>query len=366
MVVLTLCAALALCCATCSPMYVMRAGWEESRILWKRQPIDQLVDSPQTTEELREKFRLVLEARAFAAECGLVPKGSFTAYSDVGRDVLLWVLSGSEKLAFRPVTWWFPIVGRIPYKGFFDKADALAEAKKLQDRNLDVYLRPSPAFSTLGWFDDPLLSTTVRFDNIALVNTVIHEILHNTVWIPDNAPFNETLANVVGSEGAIEFFRRKYGDDHSTVQEAKRRFAAELEFSAFLDDLVKQLDALYKRAAAPESSAEVLLTERAALLEDAVNRWEARHPSVTDREKRRAQLNNATIVAHRIYLDRPEVIVALYAQSGNSLASFVTKLRELEPALRAAAKSGPTHDPFPAIKAALAPQAGLQAEEPPR
>jgi len=132
----------------------------------------------------------VLEARAFAVDSlGLEARRSFTRYTDLGRDTLVLVLSAAHRDRLEPYSWWFPIVGRVPYKGYFDLASARKAADGLRARGFDVYLRPSSAFSTLGWFDDPVLSTTLREDSVDLANTVVHELTHNGFYAPGQAVF---------------------------------------------------------------------------------------------------------------------------------------------------------------------------------
>ena len=186
--------------AACSPGYLLRAAWEEGKILNRRRPISSIVADTATDWETREKLMLVLQARQFAADTlGLNAGKSYTLFSRVDSDTLVMVLSAAYKDRFQPHTWWFPIVGRVPYKGFFDFDDAEKARRKLEARGLDTYLRPSAAFSTLGWFNDPLLSTLLRYDHVSLANTVIHEIFHNTYFAPGQAVFNESLANFVAA-----------------------------------------------------------------------------------------------------------------------------------------------------------------------
>ena len=134
------------CLPACSPMYVVRAGWEEASILWNRQDIDDLLKQKELDSKLRTTFTHVLNAKEFSKKIGLMPDDSFSQYSEIDRDVLLWVLTASPKDQLSFKTWWFPIVGRIPYLGFFDKKDALEAAKKLKDDGFDIYLRPQPRF----------------------------------------------------------------------------------------------------------------------------------------------------------------------------------------------------------------------------
>ncbi len=313
----------------CSPFYIMRAGYEEASILLKRKPIAKLIESPKTEPELKEKFKLVLQARDYAESLELNAKESFTQYSSIDRDVLVWVLSATPKDSLEPYTWWFPVVGRVPYKGFFDKADGVKEAEKLKAKGYDIFLRPSPAFSTLGWFNDPLLSTMIKFDEVSLVDTVIHEILHNTVWIRNDVPFNETLANIVGVLGSKEFFIKNEGPASVRALEGANTLADELRFAQFLAKLHQSLVELYaKRGELPK---EELLKQRQEIFDAAKSRWEQSGSELkTDRYRKLGSiLNNAVIIAHRIYLTDPERIMALYSACGESLPKFITEIKQL-------------------------------------
>ena len=324
-------------CGSCSPIYIARAGWEEAGILYRREPIAELLERDTVPELLKKKFRLVLEAREFAIRIGMKPEGSFREFSQIDRDVLVWVLSAARRDRFEAYTWWFPIVGSIPYKGFFEKEDAIKEEERLRKKGLDTFVRPSPAFSTLGWFDDPLLSTITRFDDVALVNTVLHEILHNTIWVKGNAEFNETLANFVGAAASEEFFREAKRDEDA--KQAAVRWTSELNFARKLDQVVHELEELYRT----EVSTEAVLERRTALLERTVKEWAS-----ADIRFQAGRLNNATIIAYRIYLERPWLFEESFIREGRSLKVFLTKMKELSD--RAAAEN---RDPFELLAEAV-------------
>src|SRR5881227_3866719 len=196
--------------STPTACYLSRGAWEEAKILSRRQPISEIVADPRTPSEARAKLKVVLAARQYAKDSlKLRTKDSFTTYSRLDHDTLVLVVSAAYRDTLKPYTWWFPIVGRVPYKGYFDFAAAKRDAKGLADDGFDVYVRPSDAFSTLGFFNDPLLNTTLKGDSLGLANTVIHELTHNTFYAAGQAAFNESFAMFVGARGAAAFFRSR-------------------------------------------------------------------------------------------------------------------------------------------------------------
>ena len=282
--------------------YLVRAAWEEGRILAHRHPIAALVADSATAPTVRAKLRIVLAARAFAAESlGLAAKQSFTTYSRLQHDTLVLVLSGAYRDRLEPVTWWFPIVGRVPYKGFFDFAAARAAAKRLDADGFDAYLRPSPAFSTLGFFNDPLLSTSLQDDSLGLANTVIHELTHNTFYAANQAVFNESFANFAGARGSERFFRSR--GDTATARLAAQRWDDEKVLGRFWDRVYHAVDSAYR--AHPESVAARIAahdTVYARARQELVAEVGPQLRTIDTRYLDRARLDNATLLAQRIYL----------------------------------------------------------------
>src|SRR4029079_7077735 len=170
-------------------------------------------------------------------------------YADFASDTLLLVLQAAPKDCICPHTWKYPIVGRIPYKGFFDPKAARREEARFIARGFDTYLRPSSAFSTLGWFNDPLLSTALDRDSVELAVTVFHEIAHNTLYVRSATPFNESFAQLVGYRWAESFLKER-GDTAGATQRADR-WHDEMVLGDYYAALVTRLDTLY--AAKPDS-----------------------------------------------------------------------------------------------------------------
>lgn len=331
----------------CSPAYVIRAGIEEAKILSRREPISAVMASPLTTDETRAKLTVVRTARTFAEkELGLDVGESYTTFSPVDSDTLLLVVTGSRKDRFQPVTWWFPVVGRVPYKGFFKPKDALAEARRLEREGYDAAVRPAGAFSTLGWFNDPVLSTVLRYDDVALGATVIHEVTHNTVFIPGQVSFNESFASFVGDRGAIALFCGIEGDDGARCVRAREEWEDARVFGAALQDLVARLESVYGR---DDLDSDAKVAAREGVVDDwrrAFERDVAPKLHGPLRGYHRRPINNATLIGIRLYYDRLDLFEGVYRAMGVPLEEAVARMIE-------AAESSPD-EPFEAV-ARLAP-----------
>jgi predicted aminopeptidase len=308
--------------------YLLRAGYEEARILAAREPIERLVADSALDPLTRDKLQLVLEARAFARDSlGLPPKDAFTQFTQLRSDTLVLVLSGARPDWLEPVLWRFPLVGRLPYKGYFRLADALEAERALRTDGFDTYLRPASAFSTLGWFNDPLLSTTLAQDSVDLVNTVIHELTHNRYFAAGEASFNESFANFVGARGAEAFFFAR-GDTLRALQ-AAAGWADERALGAFWGALYRGLDSAFKaqpgdslRARRIALRDSTYAAARRVLVDSLAPTWRTIHPSYAAR----VRLDNAALLARRVYLDDLEAFERVYDQNGRDLRRSIDTL----------------------------------------
>lgn len=317
----------------CSPGYVMRAAYEQSKILLARRSIDSVIADPSTSQEDRSKLEFVQKAREFAKEIGLEPGNSFTAYSDVGKETLAWVVVASRRDAFALYTWWFPIVGTVPYKGFFNEHDAKDQAKRLEEQGFESSVRGTEAFSTLGWFNDPLLSTTLRNPAYRIVNTVLHESVHTTIWIKDNVPFNETLASFVGSQASVEFFAKQVAETplaaaqkaglEASLKASERDQQFQSEFAGVISKLYEQLSRLY---ADKHLSSAQKIEQRAAVFEAIMQPFRARYPQMTALKK----INNAEILQFTIYMTKLELFEKLFAHVSRSWPAFFAGIKAVK------------------------------------
>jgi predicted aminopeptidase len=319
LVVLGVLAGIALLTAA-TPMgrYLSRGALAEAKILARRQSIAKMAADSATPPAVRAKLQLVLEARRFAVDSlGLPAKNAFTQYTKLEHDTLVLVLSGAYRDELRAVTWWFPVVGRVPYKGFFDFAEAKRAEVELKNEGFDTYLRPSPAFSTLGFFNDPLLSTTLGEDSLEIVNTVVHELTHNKFYAKGEAVFNESFASFVGARGAERFFTAR--GDTSSARRTAARWHDDLLLGDVWERTYHSLDSAYRahpgdsaRAARYDARDTVYARTRRFLVDSVGPRLQTIDP----RYAALVRLDNASLFARLIYATGLPKFESVYASEG--------------------------------------------------
>jgi predicted aminopeptidase len=325
----------------CSPFYVVRAAYEEGKILWRREPIPEYLEKADLGPDVQDKLKLVLAVREYARDVlRLNVGGSYATYSYVDRPDLTYILTAAPRTELRPYTWWFLIVGRVPYKGYFSKEEASAAAKALEEDGYDTNIRASAAFSTLGWFDDPLLSHLLRYDKVTLAEVVFHELFHNTVYVKGAGAFNESAANFVGGRSAIDFFRDRFGAESPEHKRAIRAWEEELEFAEFIEKVAASLDELYAREIPDEDKLRLRQGVFARAKEE-WSEWIAKHPTQRFRSFAQQPLNNAVIIHYMLYLKNLKLFEALYEAEGKNLVRVIDSIRE------AVAKGG---EPFEAVQ----------------
>ena len=326
--------------------YLVRAGIEEARILLARRPIQDIVAEPGTPAPVRAKLQLVLAARSFARDSlGLAVGESFGTFSDIRRDTLVLVLSGAYRDKLKRYTWWFPVVGRVPYKGYFDFDEARRQERKLTDRGFDARLGAASAFSTLGWFNDPLLPSTLRADTLTLANTVIHELTHNTYYAPGGAVFNESFANFVGARGAERFYRSR--GQEKAADEVVARWKDERVLGRFWAALYQTVDSTFKAHPGDEPAR---VAERIAIRdslyaqarEALIHELGPQLHTMSVRSLEKVRLDNAFLMARRVYLTDLDAFDAVLTRERGDLRRAVQVIIE-------AARSD-KKDPFGAVK----------------
>ena len=193
-------------------IYGIRQGIGQLEIVYKARPVEEILGDDNVDQETKNKLRIVEEVRRYAINnLHLNDTDNYTEVYDQGGKPLLWVVTACEPFQFVPYEWKFPIVGTVPYKGFFNNDLAKETAAELNEKGLDVNIRTVGGWSTLGWFKDPILSDMLKRDHGDLANLIIHELVHATIFVKDSVEFNENLASFIADKGVEQYLTDEYG-----------------------------------------------------------------------------------------------------------------------------------------------------------
>lgn len=324
--------------------YALHAVTGQAGLLLRSIPIEQALASPDLSEEERRKLQLVVEARDFAgSEFALYTGNSFHTYFDGGDQPVAINLSASRKDAFDPQLWTFPIAGTLASLGYFDRAAADAERHRLEADGWDVFTYEIDAYTNGEPLTNPALSPLLKRPDDVIVDLVIHELLHATIFRPDDASFNESLATFIGQEGALRFWRSRYPDQPERVQIALNRYADRDRYRAFALETYDQLAAYYATALPSADK----IAGRSALFDAARARFAAdvqpfMHTPANYDFVATLDMNNAYLLLFRRYNLDLDVFQDVLDAKGGDLPAALAVFR---------AASGVEGDPFAYLRA---------------
>lgn len=288
----------------------------------RREPIEDYLANPDTTEDLRRRLAYVQAARDFASDVLLLPdNGSYRLYADLERPYAVWNVVAAPEFAMTPKTWCFVIVGCVAYRGYFDEQDANAEGDKLLDEGYDTDVYGVPAYSTLGWFADPVLNTMLSYSDTSLAGLIFHELAHQKLYVKNDSAFNETFATFVEREGVRRWMLSR--DDRPAWDAWSRREEREQQFVALVLEARDELIALYAQDLKPNSmrvrKQDILagLGARYRVLRDGEWRGYGGYDNWFDRE-----LNNAHLVSIGTYEAGIPAFRRLYQDAQSDLKAF--------------------------------------------
>jgi predicted aminopeptidase len=310
----------------------------------KAQPIGEVRSAPQTSPALRERLALAASIRAFASRELMLPdNGTFHSYAEIDGKFVVWNVVAAPEFSVEAVPSCFPIAGCVSYRGFFARDAARAYAAGLRHDGLDVYLYGVAAYSTLGWFDDPLLSTFIDYPDEQLARVIFHELAHQVVYVKDDPTFNESFATVVEEEGVRRWLAATGRDamlERFLVGQSRKR-----AFVALIDDARSRLTLLYardlpaQRMRAAKQAAFAALAARYAALK-------ARWGGYAGYDRFMRAPNNALLASIATYAQRVPEFRRLFAESNGDFAAFYARVRALaESAALSPAESPPTGTP---------------------
>jgi predicted aminopeptidase len=325
----------------CDVSYFAHAACEEGRLLWNRRPITQVLQKPDLSPAIRQRLETVLAVRKFAADdLGLRVGGAYETVTAVDQNAVVWVVMASPRDSLSPYLWWFPIVGYVPYRGYFKKARAETVARTMEAQGYDTFVRPAIAFSSLGFFDDPLLSNLLELNRVELAGVLIHELFHRTFFLKSDVMFDESSANWIGNRGAVDFFTKIEGANSQETAAARDIYDSDMNFAAFLLQQEARLLKLYHSGLPYDE----ILKRRVHLFAEINADYARLKPRLSGLERfdlDRQPLNNAVLLNYLIYFHDVDHFAALERIHQGDTRATIQAIIEL-------AKSEPD-DPFHAI-----------------
>ncbi len=278
-------------------------------------------------EQVREFLAQAAAIKRFAVDSlGLSDDRNYTKYVETDKRYMVDVVTAAREDSFEPHKWCWPLVGCVPYKGFFRREDADRLEAKLKRKGYDVHRWRAGAFSTLGILSDPLLSYMKDYSLYRLASMLIHEQTHATLYIGGEAQFNEELATFVGREGALRYIAYTRGDTCEEYVQTRKYLRDYDVFLSFIADLCAELENLY-RSDLPKTE---LLAEKDRIIADSRERFASQYDSIFETDRFRgfinAEVNNAYLSAHNTYFKDLALYDELYKGNGWDLARTVSDL----------------------------------------
>lgn len=320
----------------CQLGHLIHISYNHLSILSSTESIDDVLKSERFSEEQKRKIRLTQEVKQFAYDkLELHRSNNYSKFVDLKRPYVVYNLNASEKWKFEPYTWSFPIIGKAPYKGFYNQELANQEALELQKLNYDTNVGGVSAYSTLGYLTDPLLSSMLNYSDYNLANTIIHELVHTTIFIKDNISFNERLAVFVANKGTELFYLDKEGPQSITLQKVRTENSDDELFSKFITEEINLLKKWYAEfdhtKMLPPEEKEKLRKDRLNLIATHFN--ENLKPQLKSRSYSRLftkELNNADLIGYNTYMKNLGEFEKVYQKTGANIPAFLTKCKELK------------------------------------
>ena len=314
-------------CGTLS--YYAQAVQGHMSLMHAARPIDDWLRDDATGAPLRDRLLHAREIRRFASdELALPDNDSYKRYADIGRSAVVWNVFATPELSLKLKTWCYPVVGCAAYRGYYERARADAAAAELRAEGYDVGVTPVPAYSTLGWFSDPLLNTFIESSDPELARLLFHELAHQVVYVSGDTRFNESFATAVERAGVERWLAR--GADAKATATYQLREHRRTQFIALLREHRAQLEAVYagtgddtQKRAAKQATFEQLRAAYARLRDTQWNGW----PGFDAFFAR--DLNNAHLAALAVYTDLVPAFEKLLVAEGNDFARFYARVKEI-------------------------------------
>lgn len=314
--------------------YGIAQGKGQFKVLWNAQPIEEVLQNSNVADSTKQKLLLVNQVRIFAFDSlGLTPTKNYTTYFDQKGKEILWVVTACAPYKFEPKEWSFPIVGSFTYKGYFDVDKAKKLANQLKEKGFDVEMSPVSGWSTLGWFKDPVLSNMLEGSVGSMSNTLIHELTHGTVFVPDSMAFNENLASFIGNKGAFQFLGTTYGSDSEEAKNYAYRLSDSEKFTKYMVLSASKLDSIYNNINTLSiEEKEAIKSSFMASFKQHIDTVNFIHPERYKRLFNGLEMNNAGFISFLNYRERQALLnKQLKLDFNNDLSKFIAHWKSRYP-----------------------------------
>ena len=313
--------------------YGLSQGYGQMQILMGARPVEEVMLDNEVDNLVKGKLVLVDEIRNYAMQdLGLRNSKNYTTFYDQKGEPLLWIVRACQPYKLENVEWTFPFVGTVSYKGYFDLNKAIKLRDQLKEEGYDTYIREVSAWSTLGWFKDPILSEMLKDEPGDLANTIIHELTHATIFVEDSITFNENLASFIGDKGAEEFLKNMYPDSEALTAYRNLKDDRAKYSSHFLAG-AKYLDSIYS-SYTQEMSPEEMKKSKEAAIRLIISRLDTINFHNTAFRDRFEDFlpNNAYFMSYLLYRSGQESLDSLYSiQYDGDLRLFISAMKKLHP-----------------------------------
>lgn len=300
--------------------YGLRMGKGQLSILLKSKKIEKYLNDPSYPDSLKQKLRLIQEIKKFTVdELGFQPSPNYNKLYDQKGKPMMYVVTGSEKYALKPMVWKFPIVGAVTYKGFFSKEEAQEECDRIEKLGYESRIRIVNAWSTLGWFRDPIMSSMLEEAPGDIAEVIIHELSHGTIFIKNDVDLSENLANFIGDKGAHLFLIKKYGKDSKEYIDYVQSASDYEKYSMHFIKSAQLLDSVYtssKFIEADNITKDLIKEIHIQKIINSIDTIDFYHPDFfTNRFKEKIP-NNALFIVFRQYNSMQDVFEKEFQQEG--------------------------------------------------
>ncbi|MBL1143237.1 MAG: aminopeptidase [Proteobacteria bacterium] len=310
-----------------SVQYYSQSIQGQFEVLKKRQDINDILDDPNVSSSLRDKLNTVLQLRQFSTEqLGLPKNNSYLSYADLERDYVIWNIFANEEFSLEPLSWCYLIIGCLSYRGYFSQSEAEKNATHLKQQGYDIYLGGVAAYSTLGWFDDPVLNTMLRWSENYLATVMFHELAHQQLYIKNDTEFNESYADAVAHIGVTRWLRQKHDkgllDEYNQSQIHEKIFVAlVMRYKSILNKLYHSSEDKKTKRSRKKNLFQKMQTEYFEMTkswgENPYKKWFS------------SDINNAKLASVVTYRKHVPAFLEIYEKLNKNLAQFYSFSKSL-------------------------------------